>query len=103
MMSVPIFQIAGVVLDYAGSPVSGAVITLEADWPLFGGPKGSSRTNADGRFRISFIAPGDYRMTATNSANERTQVPQKTFSHPVTVIDEDLNGLVIHLPILHAE
>jgi protocatechuate 3,4-dioxygenase beta subunit len=99
MMSAPNFQIAGVVVDYAGSPVVGAVVTLEADWPLFGGPKGSSRTDADGRFRIGSIAPGDYRVRATNPANERTQVPRKTFSHPVTVIDEDLNGLVIHLPI----
>ena len=50
------FEVSGMVVDDAGRAVAGAVVALDADWSLFGGPKGSSRTDPDGNFRISGIA-----------------------------------------------
>jgi len=59
MMTSPTFEVSRIVVDKAGRPVVGALVALDASWPLFGGPKGSSQTDAEGRFRVGFIAAGD--------------------------------------------
>ena len=79
--------------DWAGR------VALDVDWGLFGGPKGSSRTDSDGRFRIGLIAPGDSMLTATNPGGERKPVTLHTPFVRIHVVDADVSGLIIQLPI----
>jgi hypothetical protein len=72
----------GFVADQAGRAVPGALVALDADSPLFGGPKGSGETNADGRFRIGFIAAGDDMLTATRPGLEPKPVTRQTPDTP---------------------
>jgi hypothetical protein len=99
MMTAPHFEVTGVVVDRAGRPVSGALVAIDADWPLFGGPKGSDRTDAEGRFRIGFLAAGDYMLTVIPPGVESQRVTRQTPFVRVSVVDADVSGLAIQVPI----
>jgi hypothetical protein len=44
---------------------------------------------------MGFVAAGDYRLPVTNPATKLTPAKAQTPFVRVTVVDEDLNGLVI--------
>jgi protocatechuate 3,4-dioxygenase beta subunit len=54
--------LSGRVTDFAGNPVSGAVINL---WNLAAGVSRSAQTNADGYYIMVGLSTGTYEMTAT--------------------------------------
>jgi protocatechuate 3,4-dioxygenase beta subunit len=56
---VPAGAITGVVRDDQGTPVTGALVSTLAD-PWAAVPE--AHTDADGRYRIAGLAPGDYRL-----------------------------------------
>jgi hypothetical protein len=93
------FEVSGVAVDDAGRRVPGALVALEADWPLFGGPVGSSTTDAGGRFRIKAHAHGDYRLTVTPPGVEPTRVTRQTPFLRVRVVEADVSGLTILVPM----
>ena len=95
MMTSPTFEVSGIVVDKAGRPVVGALVALDARWPLFGGPKGSSQTDAKGRVRIGFIAAREYRLTVTPPGIEPSPVTRQTPFVRMTVVDADVSSLTI--------
>jgi len=99
MVRGPTFEVSGMAVDDAGRALAGAVVALDADWSLFGGPKGSSRTDPEGQFRIPRIAAGRYMLTVTSPADERRPVTRQTPFVRVNVIDADVSGLVVPVPI----
>jgi hypothetical protein len=99
MLTAPTFEVSGFAVDDAGRPVSDALVALDADWSLFGGPKDSNRTDSNGRFLFSRIAAGDYMLTVTNPGNERKPVTRQTPFVRVNVVDGDVSGLIIQVPI----
>ena len=99
VMPAPTFNVTGFAIDDAGRPASGWRVSLEADRPLFGGPKGSSRSDGEGRFHVRHASPGDYRLTATNSGSYPGAVTRQTPFVRVTVVEADVSGLVIQVPI----
>ena len=70
-----------------------------ADWSLFGGPKGSSRTDLEGHFRIGRIAAGRYMLTVTSPGDEPKPVTRQTPFIRVEINDADVSGLVVPVPI----
>jgi hypothetical protein len=99
IVTAPPFEVSGVAVDEAGRAVAGALVALDADWSLFGGPKGSSRTDPEGRFRIGFIAAGDYMLTVTGPSSESKPVTAQTPFVRISVVDADVSGLIIQIPI----
>jgi hypothetical protein len=99
MVTAPTFEVSGIAVDEAGRALAGAFIALDADWSLFGGPKGSSRTDPDGHFQITRIAAGRYMLTVTSPGGERKPVTRQTPFIRVNVIDADVRGLVVPVPI----
>jgi protocatechuate 3,4-dioxygenase beta subunit len=99
MATAPTFEVSGFAVDDAGRAVPDALVALNADWSLFGGLKGSSRTDSDGRFLFTRISAGDYMLTMTNPGNERKPVTRQTPFVRVNVVDADVSGLIIQLPI----
>jgi hypothetical protein len=99
MVRAPTFEVSGVVVDDGGRAVIGALVSVDADWPKFGGPKGSSRTGSDGRFRIDLITAGEYMLTVTSAGDEVRPVTRQTPFIRVSVVDADIDGLVIQLPL----
>jgi hypothetical protein len=95
MMTSPTSEVSGIAVDRAGRPVPGALVALDASWPLFGGPRGSSQTDAEGRFRIGFIAPGEYRLTMKLPDTEPSPVTRQTPLVRITVVDADVSSLTI--------
>jgi hypothetical protein len=95
----PTFDVSGFAIDHAGRPVSGWLVSLEADRPLFGGPKGSTRSDAEGRFRIGRVSAGDYKLTVTNRRSQHEAVARQTALVRVNIVDADVSGLVIQVPI----
>jgi hypothetical protein len=95
----PTFEVSGFAVDVTGRALAGALIALDADWSLFGGPKGSSQTDPEGRFRIPGIAAGRYKLTATSPGNEPTLVTRESPFVRVNVVDADVSGLVVPVPI----
>jgi hypothetical protein len=53
-------EIAGSVTDPAGAAIPGATVTLDQ---LTGGPSGSARADASGKFKISAIPAGKYELS----------------------------------------
>ncbi len=99
MLTAPTFEVSGVVADDAGRGIPGALVALDADWPLFGGPKGSSRTDQEGRFRVGRIAAGRYMLTVTSPGGEPKPVTRQTPFIRVNVSDADVTGMVVPVPI----
>lgn len=99
MVAAPTFEVSGIAVDYAGRALAGALVAIDADWSLFGGPKGSSRTDLEGHFRIPRIAGGSYMLTVTRPGDEIKPVTRQTPFIRVNVIDADVSGLVVPVPI----
>jgi Carboxypeptidase regulatory-like domain len=99
MVTAPTFEVSGIAVDDAGHALAGALVALDADWSLFGGPKGSSRTDPEGHFRILRIAAGRYMLTVTSPRDERRPVTRQTPFIRVNIIDADVSGLVVPVPI----
>jgi len=77
MVSLAAHQVSGVVVDDAGSPLAGAMVMLMID-PQKGGSRTPAMGLADenGRFQISGIVPGTYRvMTGMSSPPPAPSVP----------------------------
>ena len=99
MVPAPTFEVSGIAVDRGGRTLAGALVALDADWSLFGGPKGSSRTDPEGHFRIPRLAAGRYMLTVTSPGEERKPVTRQTPFIRVNVIDADVSGLVVPVPI----
>jgi protocatechuate 3,4-dioxygenase beta subunit len=99
MITAPTFEVSGIAVDGAGRTLAGALVALVADWSLFGGPKGSSRTDPEGQFRIPRLAAGRYKLMVTRPGEEPKPVTRETPFIRVNVIDADINGLVVPVPI----
>lgn len=99
MAAAPTFDVSGIAVDGIGRPLAGALVALDADWSLFGGRKGSSRTDQEGYFRIPRLAAGRYKLTVTRPGEDRAPVTRQTPFIRVNVIDVDVSGLVVPVPI----
>ena len=65
MHSTPAYEVSGVVVDEAGSPLSGAFVTLWLDVRVGGtGAAAMGRSDESGMFRIGGVVPGTYRLGA---------------------------------------
>jgi hypothetical protein len=98
IITAPTFEVSGIAVDGAGR-TAGALVALVADWSLFGGPKGSSRTDPEGHFRIPRLAAGRYKLTVTRPGEESKPVTRETPFIRVNIIDADVSGLVVPVPI----
>jgi len=69
MVTVPAFQVSGVVIDEAGRPIANAIVRLVGDEPnrppaFMGGPGRQARSNSSGRFSIDGATNGTYTLLA---------------------------------------
>lgn len=74
LVTVPAFQVSGVVVDESGAPVANEMVMLmegshetgaaAAFLSLAMGPRGMSQSDADGRFSFGDVAPGSYTLRA---------------------------------------
>jgi hypothetical protein len=70
IITVPAFEVSGVVMDEAGQPVVNAQVSLSPDdatqprGPMMGGWHGA-RTDTAGRFTLSGVTSGNYLLVAT--------------------------------------
>ncbi len=109
-------RLTGVVIDARGKPVTSYAVMLNParpDGALLGGAI-VAETDANGRFTLGNVAPGDYRMDvyarAFFEASPRLAAPErldplKTWefaSVPITVAGEDVSGLSIKLTAGHS-
>ena len=99
MLTAPTFDVSGIVVDGTGRTIVGALVAFDADWSVFGGPKGSSRTDPDGHFLIPHLAAGRYKLTVTRPGEDRAPVTRQTPFIRVNVIDADVSGLVVPVSI----
>jgi hypothetical protein len=68
IQTVPAFRIFGSVVDENGAPVANAMVMLTGDpraGVFFGPMGGGGRSGADGKFVISDVAAGSYRLNAS--------------------------------------
>jgi protocatechuate 3,4-dioxygenase beta subunit len=114
LVPVRLAKISGIVVGSDGKPASGAMINLtpaSRNEFMFGMP-GSARTNQDGAFTISSVAPGEYMLQAnsmqitTTNTDGGNMVMIRTFgaggaenaesgSLPVSVAGDDISNLVL--------
>jgi hypothetical protein len=69
LVAVPAYQVSGVVVDEAGAPVAGSMVTIMVD-PRSGarvapGPPAMGRSDENGAFRIGGVPSGRYRVMAS--------------------------------------
>jgi protocatechuate 3,4-dioxygenase beta subunit len=116
LMPVRLARISGIVLGSEGKPLAGAMVTLAPNnrTEMAFGLQNSARTNSDGAFTISNVAPGDYQlqtneiqvMTSTEGGNQmvfsvRTSIggggggDTEFGSIPLVVAGEDVANLVV--------
>ncbi|HEV8346926.1 MAG TPA: carboxypeptidase-like regulatory domain-containing protein [Vicinamibacterales bacterium] len=66
MISMPAYQVSGVVVDEAGTPLSGTMVLLMADVREGGtGAPAMGHSETNGTFRIGGVTPGTYRLMAS--------------------------------------
>jgi hypothetical protein len=99
MLAAAMFEVSGMAVDDAGRVMAGAEIALVGDWTLFGGLKGASRTDAEGRFRIAGLALGRCKLTTPRPGEDARQVNRDARFIRVTVVDSDVTGLVVSVPL----
>jgi hypothetical protein len=72
LVTVPAFQVSGVVVDEAAAPVAGAMVMLmdgcgtDALLSLAVGPRGMSQSDAAGRFAFGDVPAGSYTLRASD-------------------------------------
>jgi hypothetical protein len=98
MLSAPTFEVSGVAADEAGRRVAGALVTLEADWPILGGLRGAIVTDDVGQFRIPLIAAGEYRLTVKAPEVDAKRTTRQGPFVRVRVDNADVSDLVIRVP-----
>jgi Carboxypeptidase regulatory-like domain len=64
------FQISGTVVDAAGKPAGGAMVSLMSERMLIPFMPSMVTAQPDGTFRITGVLPGDYRLMATASTGD---------------------------------
>ncbi|PYR78567.1 MAG: hypothetical protein DMF86_05505 [Acidobacteria bacterium] len=119
LQPVRLARISGSAIGSDGRPVSGAMIMLLPSNREAGAmmPGGTGRTNADGRFTLTGVVPGDYSLQLRNlnamlndastvlaMSGDSRQAPavpaatpqeQEFASVPITVAGEDITNLVV--------
>jgi hypothetical protein len=121
LQPVRLVRITGTAIGTDGKPMSGGMVMLMPSTreAVMFGPGGTSRTNSDGQFTISGVAPGEYTLQLRSSGPMMTEVagggamvfamsanapgappgvPQgepEFASVPVSVSGEDINNLVV--------
>jgi uncharacterized protein (DUF2141 family) len=113
LLPVRLARITGLVVSSEGKPVENALVNAVPSRGLEAGPlmAGSGRTNKEGLFTLSSVAPGDYTLqvrsvtvTTTSNGDATTTVvtrvggaagDSESGSLPVSVTGEDLTNVVI--------
>jgi carboxypeptidase family protein len=66
LVSTPAYEVSGVVVDEAGSPVRAAMVTLMMDSHSGGiGMPAMGQSDENGMFRVGGVVPGTYRLMAS--------------------------------------
>jgi hypothetical protein len=99
MLPAPMFEVSGMAVDDAGGALAGVEIVMLGDWTLFGGRKGFGRTDSEGRFRIPGLAAGRYKLTVPSPGDDARRVNWDAPFIRVTVVDGDVTGLVVPVPL----
>jgi protocatechuate 3,4-dioxygenase beta subunit len=108
LQPVRLVRISGRVVDSRGRPAPGTTVWLNSTRPdsvAIGGAK-TARTNAEGLFTLTGIAPGDYRIDVRATADlealakgggigTRQDPAAELASFPVSVVGDDIDGLVV--------
>jgi len=117
MLSAPGYEISGIVVDEQGRPQAGATVTIivqqmQGQMSAQASMRGST-TAQDGRFRVTGLPPGSYRLTAASrppgsSASQPalesifvgllSTVAGKGPFVSVEIRDENLSGVTLVLP-----
>ena len=113
LTQVRLARISGIVLNSEGKPVEGTAVSLAPGRGFEGGlalPGAGARTNREGAFTVTGVAPGDYNLqvrgltiitsgggdTMMFSARINTEGGDAEFaSQPISVSGEDVNNLVV--------
>lgn len=66
-------RVEGVVLNPTGAPLQNIQVTLASASGVPGLGSNSTRADSEGRFRISNVAPGQYKVIARATVNQRAQ------------------------------
>ncbi len=82
------FTVGGLVTGPAGRPAAGATVALEV--PVEGAPdRRRTASDAGGRFHFNQVVPGDYALSASQSAETSGTGPLASRAHRITVTVAD--------------
>jgi hypothetical protein len=89
------FRVSGIVLDSHGRPATGADGSLNQN-TLHGGWGTGFRVDAQGRFVLNHVLPGEYRITMSpDRFNDDASGPREFADVPIEVTTADIEGLVV--------
>lgn len=97
MTTAAAYLVSGVVVDAAGQPLEGAMVSINSATTGSLGPHGLSRSDARGRFRINSVTNGTYRIGVAGSSSgpgATMRLPQQV---TITVADSNVTGLQLVL------
>ena len=107
LLTVPLVHVAGRVVDSRGLAASTVIVMLNGarmDGAV-GGTMQYGEVDAQGRFTLSSVAPGEYRLDvvskahleaiAASGSSIRPVVPDEFASQPVSVMGENVDDLII--------